>query len=331
MQTYLKIGSFIIILIIAYSFLSQLKSKSKTKLFTEQNEVLNYQLGRFKFKLPKEFSLKTQNHSIDYISFNEVNWESSNNWQQETSKIVKQRIEEINKEFYPPEGYKSPIIDVITNNKKNTILIIYYNDELDQETINIEMFYACPTTGVWLNTFGFKQHQEELINEIKSMATRYVLNKKSEKYNTANHYFINGRIAIDNPDYEEMFLNFTNNKYALSIDTKINETGKSQDLFKKMNKTFGLLTYLRFGVTKKTIRKRERTVANIQGQELIMKIKDKHKENYYFTFNANGKKDNALYPDIIIELDVNNTPNINLDELLFVWDNFLESFSKAKP
>lgn len=330
MQKILNTLNLIAFLTIVNSCSDALSNNSKTELMTKGSTTLKYKLGRFSFNMPKDFSLKIENHTIDYISFKEVIWEVQKKWQQEASKIVKQRVEEINKEFYPPEGRENVVIDIITDNKKHTTSIIYYNDEADQETINIEMFYANSTTGVWLSTFGYESNQKELINELKTIQTKYFNDEKSKPLSKLNHYFLRGGVSFSEPDDEEMFIAFENSKYALSIETKMNDKEISDSLFKNTGRISRFINFLKFGIRQKVIRKQNKTVANINGQELIMQIKEKGKpQSYYFIFKAHGKLNNHLFPNIILEFDSNKSSSTQPDfnEMEQIWNQFLNSLT----
>ena len=305
-------------------------SGKKTQEQKTTYPVSQYDLGRLSFSMPKEFKLTKNYQSINYVDLKEIVLEDIiEDHKMQSNGILTKRINEIKKEFIPPENYESVIVDsLIIDTLPYKGYVVYFNDEVDDEKVTIEMLNRYPKHLLWLCTEGYKEYLPELLEELNYVSRKYKDNKEKIDKDRTTFCLQKGSISLNNPDHEEMFLAFTCKDVVINVEVETSNYKESKDLFERFNSTYTLMTYLAFGVRAKKIRKQEKTVAGINGREMLTLMKEKNKDDvYYFIFQVQGDPDNAMKPNITIELTADKEGSKNREELIAIWDTLLSSMT----
>jgi hypothetical protein len=176
-----------------------------------------------------------------------------------------------------------------------------------------------------MNFRGDISEKEEMLNWIIDIAKSYHPRAASNGFDEKNSFHLkDGLISLPYIEQESTYARFLRQSLELKLEIEMNDTHvdepKDEGLLART--AAAILTRFAFGVDIHKIRSRDRKVAGLNGEEQVVRMKDKDGTELDFTWRYAGKKDSGEYPKIVVTME---SPDGKLDEKLKVWDAILDS------
>jgi hypothetical protein len=288
-----------------------------------------YHIGRFSFGIPKEMKLMSRSHKLREEEINEIMWPAEisherareTEWNKFMSKI---------KTLAPPKGKDSVIIRMrdISGVGKWAKAVFYYDYFGRPRTATWALLLDAGPVGVWIkdNPPGLVEDENKTnnaINNISNIGKSYhLMDSISQKPNSDWFYLKYGAINLPYLWQESSDVRFEEHPLNLTLKIRMNET-YSVEKAGLIEKTIdAIATGYASGVQIKKIRSHKRTVADLNGEEEVLRMTAKDEDTLSFAWEFNGKVNSGESPRIVITMD---TLNSNLDEKLKIWDAVLDS------
>jgi hypothetical protein len=317
----LMIAVMISLILCGYSDAAERRTPLKPTGTTKgaQQGMKTYYMGRFAIDLPAEFKLEIQSQKIRYAEVSDFKWKERDRarereafWAQKLAKIKKLKL---------PKGKDRIIIEEVNfpNLGKWAKGILYYGNYVSPRTLYWTVLLDYGDTGIWLQIDGIKKDQ--MSNHLVKLLSRYRygFDDLSKDSFCLNH----GRIELPYLEQEETYARFAGPMdMKLEIDT--NETHQVEEVGLLDSFAASLATNFAPGVDVDKIRARKRTVAGLQGEEIVTRLTANRGPKLYLGWKYQGKEDSGEHPEIRIAIQ--QAPDGNLDEKLKIWDAVLDSF-----
>jgi hypothetical protein len=304
------------------------KNVSYESVKGEMATMRKHNIGRFSFCVPAEMPIDIHTGRLREVEISEFKWPNRSNKDASRTLTWNKHLEEINK-LKKPDGIKEIIIQqrVLTLPNKWSKGVYYYgNSVLDDEGF-WDVLIDAGETGVWLKYNGLVSAREEMLQWISAVAEAYVEVKKDSHLEdlSSNFFCLNyGALNVPYKHQESSYARFKDRSLDLELEIEMNDTHldepKDEGLLART--AAAILTRFSFGVDIDKIRSRDRKVAGLNGEEQVVRMKDKDGTELDFTWRYAGKKDSGEYPKIVVTME---SPDGKLEEKLKVWDAILDS------
>jgi hypothetical protein len=282
-----------------------------------------YYMGRFAIDLPAEFQPEIQSQKIRYAEVSDFKWkerdqakERESLWEQKLAKIKKLQL---------PKGKDRIIIEErkikgIGNwGKAVSYFGNYVHPTLIYWTVLIDFGSS---GGVWLTIDG--TNTDKMIKNFTNILTHYQYGFDNL---TKDSFCLNhGRIELPYLEQEEIYARFAG-PMGMKLEIDMNETYEVEEVGLLDSFTASLAMNFAPGVDVDKIRARKRTIGELQGEELLIRMTANRGPKLYFGWKYLGKEDSGEYPEI--DITVEDCPDSNLDEKMQIWDRALDAFRPA--
>ena len=278
-----------------------------------------YYLGRFAIDLPEDFKLEMQSQKLCHAEVADFKWMERDR-EKERNALWSQKIAEI-KKLKLPEGKNQIIIEEVNFPKMGKWAkgVLYYGDYILPRRLFWCVLVDYGTTGVWLRIAGIKK--EQLVKHFSDLLSRYQYGH--DNLTKASFCLIHGKIDFAYEEQESTYARFAG-PMGMKLEIDMNETYEVEEAGLLESFAAALATNFASGVNVDRIRVRKRTIAGLNGEELVTKMTADMGPKLYFGWKYLGKKDSGEHPEI--EITIDESPNNNLDEKMIIWDQILESF-----
>jgi len=297
--------------------------------------VITYPIGRFELDMPKTFSLAVQSQRIRYAQIIEVPWPKGALHELARQQLWDARIAEI-KKLDPPEGRSDVVIETrdFPDVGELTKGVFYFGSDMTDTSANWDVLLDTRPVGVWLKSDRSKvtpQGIEKMIRNLTNIARAYRSGDPLSQGIKGDWFYTqHGAINLPYMEQEKTYARFENESLGLTLEFDTTETHKDEV------KGHGLLGRLDAviesgfagGVKMDHVRKRTRTLAGLDGEELVLRAHDGETTRLSFTWRFSGKKDSGQQPKIVVDME---SPDGQLEEKLKIWDAILDSFKPVGP
>jgi hypothetical protein len=287
-----------------------------------------HNIGRFSFSIPAQMLPEVHTARIRDIEVSEFQWPNGSSTEASRASAWDDNLNAITK-LKKPHGIKEIIIEQRCLNLSNlwSKAVFYYgNSALDDEGF-WDVLLDAGGTGVWLKYNGLLKAREEMLQWVSAVAMAYHETKEgSLSQNSPGNFFYlkYGALNIPYKHQEKSYARFKDPSLVLDLGIEMRETHKVEP------KDEGLLartaaviaTGYATGVDVKRLRSKKRTVAGLEGEEEVDRMRDKYRTAISFGWRYAGKKDSGEHPEIVIRME---SPDGKLEEKLKVWDAILDS------
>jgi len=286
-----------------------------------QQGMKTYYMGRFAIDLPAEFQLEIQSQKIRYAKVSDFKWKERDR-AKERDALWAQKIAEI-KKLKVPKGKKQIMIE--EKNLKGIGVwakaVEYYGDYRIGDYIYWTVLVDYGESGIWLTLYGL--NNEKSLKNFTNILTHYQygFDNLSKDSFCLNH----GRIELPYLEQEETYARFAG-PMDMKLRIEMNETYKVEEVGVLDRLVASLATNFAPGVDVDKIRTGNRKVADLPGQEIIIRGTVNDASELFFAWDSPGKEDSGEYPEIKIGLEC---PDGSLDEKTKMWDRALDSFRPA--
>jgi len=281
-----------------------------------------YYMGRFAIDLPAEFQPEIQSQKIRYAEVFDFKWkerdrakERESLWTQKLAKIKKLQL---------PKGKDRIIIEEreikgIGNWGK---AVSYFGNYVHPTLIYWTALIDFGSSGgVWLTIDG--TNTDKMIKNFTNILKHYQYGFDNL---TKDSFCLNhGRIELPYLEQEEIYARFAG-PMGMKLRIQMSETQQVEEVGVFDRLVASLATNFAPGVDVDKIRTGHRKVANLPGQEIIIRGTVNDVSELFFAWDSPGKEDSGEYPEIKIGLEC---PDGNLDEKTNIWDHTLDSFRPA--
>jgi len=277
-----------------------------------------YYIGRYSIAVPPEMKEAegSRSHKLRYAEIYEVMWPDGISPEKareaEWNKLMA-KIEALN----PPEGKNKVIIKRLdfSNVGKWSKAVFYYDDDGRPRTATWSFLMDTGSVGVWLITPPVVVEKENVSN--KSVRNLDNISKAYRVLDTMKlpkgGWFClkHGAINLPYSAQEKSYVRFEGHPLDLKIELEMHETYtvENEGLIEKT--IDAIATGYASGVKMKKIRSHKRTVADLNGEEEVLRMTEKEKSSLDFVWEYNGKENSGEYPRIVISME---SPDGNLDE-----------------
>jgi hypothetical protein len=292
--------------------------------------TITYGVGRFVVDIPAAMSF-AGGYYLQGRTINEVVWpndeDALSGWQKHLDEIGW---------LEPPQGMTGALIEErdIPGIGIWCKAAFYFNEPLDPDYGAMDLLLNKSTIGLWIKARDKKISAKETVYEISTdIARAYRAPRqrfgRAKVLNDRDAFYLRYG-AVDLPfEYEES-VDIVFRKHALDDALKIwimtrvvHKENKIGLLERAAN---SLMTRLASDLKIEKLRSGTRTVAGMQGEELIERFTDDARKTLSFTWIHLGKKDSAHCPHVIIDMEANDG---GLEEKLALWDAVLDSVRPA--
>lgn len=281
-----------------------------------------YYMGRFAIDLTADFKLEIQSQKIRYAEVSDFKWREKDRakerdtlWAQKIAKIKKLKL---------PKGKDRIIIEerelkgVGNWGKAVSYFGNYVHPTLIYWTVLIDFGSS---GGVWLTIDGI--NTDKMIKNFTNILKHYQYGFDNL---TKNSFCLNhGRIELPYLEHERTYARFAG-PMDMKLRIETNETYKVEEVGVLDRLVSSLAVNFAPGVDVDKIRTGNRKVADLSGQEIIIRGTVNDVSELFFAWDSPGKEDSGEYPEIKIGLEC---PDGSLDEKAKIWDRALDSFRPA--
>jgi len=319
----LLIAVMISLILCGYSDAAERRSPLKPTRTTKgaQQGMKTYHMGRFAIDLPAEFKLEIQNQKIRYAEVSDFKWKERDR-AKEREALWAQKIAEI-KKLKLPKGKDRIIIEDVNfpNLRKWAKGVLFYGNYVSPRTLYWTVLLDCGDTGIWLKIDGIKKDQ--MSNHFVKLLSRYQYGFDNL---TKDSFCLNhGRIELPYLEHERTYARFAG-PMDMKLRIEMSETQQVEEVGVFDRLVASLATNFAPGVDVDKIRTGNRKVADLPGQEIIIRGTVNNNSELFFAWDSPGKEDSGEYPEIKIGLEC---PDGSLDEKTKIWDRALDSFRPA--
>jgi len=287
-----------------------------------QQGMKTYYMGRFAIDLPAEFKLEIQSQKIRYAEISDFKWKERDYAKERDAHWAK-KIAEIEK-LKLPKGKDRIIIEErelkgIGNwGKAVSYFGNYVHPKLIYWTVLVDFGSS---GGVWLTIDG--TNTDKMIKNYTNILThyRYGFDNLSKDSFCLNR----GRIELPYLEHERVYARFAG-PMGMKLRIEMNETHKVEEVGVLDRLVASVATNFAPGVDVDKIRTGNRMVADLPGQEIIIRGTVNGVSELFFAWDSQGKEDSGEYPEMKIGLEC---PDGSLDEKTKVWDRAMDSFRTA--
>jgi hypothetical protein len=289
-----------------------------------------YYIGRFSIAVPAEMHEEegSRSHHLRRVEIDEIEWPEGINHEKAREVEWNNFTAEI-KKLTPLEGKLTVIIKTqdFPDVGKWASGIFYHNLNDGNEEGTWKVLVDSGQTAVWFTGIPVLVEKENksslMINNIKNIGNSYhALNSATKKPKGDWFYLKHGAVNLPYLWQEKSYVRFEGHPLDLKIELEMHETYtvEKEGLIEKT--IDAIATGYASGVKIKKIRSHKRTVADLNGEEEVLRMTEKGKSSLDFVWEYNGKENSGEYPRIVISME---SPDGNLDEKLKIWDAVLDS------
>ena len=289
-----------------------------------------YYIGRFSIAVPGEMkeAQGSRSHQLRRVEIDEIVWPEVINHEKARELEWNNFMAEINK-LTPPEGKFKNIIKAqdFPGVGKWANGIFYHNINDSNEEGSWKLLMDSGQTAVWFKGIPVLVEKENksnlMVENIKNIGKSYrVLDSTTSKPKGDWFYLKHGAINLPYLWQEKSYIRFEGHPLNIKIEVEMHETYTVEKAGLIEKTIDAITTGYASGVKMKKIRSQKRTVADLNGEEEVLRMTEKDKDALNFVWEYNGKENSGECPRIVITMD---TPNGNLDEKLKIWDAVLDS------
>ncbi len=325
--------------IILFAACSQ--NNEKRAMENSKEQTVTYGVGRFVIDIPISMRYSGGTYPMRYCDLKEVIWPDSGR-EKAVEAEWRKRLNEI-EALTPPEEHGKVIIAIseIKHSENWCRGVFYYGDKWMPQTGYWDILVVTQTTGLWIKLsgdyeIGDIENKNTMWDFALGIAKAYRPPVQQRGMATVlkgidSFYLRYG--AIDLPfEYKESvtvgFKGHALDKYLeLDIETEVvlnevEETG----LMDKLKAI--IATSYAPGLKIDKIRTQKRIIAGMHGEEVVYRTtqKDDNEKELYFKWEFAGKKDDPHNPNVIIDMQSQDS---DLDEKIALWDSILNTIRLA--
>lgn len=294
----------------------QLKTKSDSS---------TYNLGRFIFEVPNSMELKGKQFILGYAEVEEILWKNPDQHIREREAYWNSLLDKI-RNLEPPDGIKNVILEHrdLTDGQSWKMSVLYHSNRIHKRKIRNVMLGDLESYGLRVSIEGSEKFKDAIDKGVKDIFATY------KKFDSSNIKGISApKFALEHgyfgypfDEAEKMYLRFEGHplKLKVEIKTEVVKEVEKTNLVERLGAA--LATNFAPGVTIDKIRTGSRKVADMDGDEVIMRGTEGGKSELSFAWRHNGKKLSTTAPKFTIEME---SKDGQLDEKLAIWDAILDS------
>ena len=302
-------------------------TKNKKLLKGDTNMMRTYHIGRFALDVPVEMKQAVQAQSFRYVEIEEFYWPKGEKRDEIRKAVWNEHLTTLQK-LSLPKKKKSIVIAESEASIKEIWMrgVLYYGDYISEDIGYWDVLVDIGDTGVWLKYNGLLSGKEEMLKWLLEVASKLHPTRgyPPEKPVHNLFYLRYGVINLPYLEQEESYSRFEGHTLDLKLEVDMNETHEVETLGVAARLAASITTNFAPGVDVDRIRSRNRVAAELNGEELVMRVSAGGEDTQIqFGWEYRGKADSGEHPEIQITME---TPDGNLDEKLKIWDAIIDSF-----
>lgn len=295
---------------------------------TGDKMVLN-RLGRFSIETPADWESVAQSYEVRFCEIKELLWPTHQHRDQARELEWNSRILEIEK-LTPPDDIDKVIIESKRINVSEISLrgVFYYSDYLTSRRICLDVLLDEESIGVWFRKTGRRDLKEGILNLVVEIAKAYrspIALQGSAISGAKMFYLKYGALALPYDNQEKIYMRSENQSSDLIFEIKIQSTHQVEkhSLLEKL----GAALAMNFapGVKIDKLRTTSKTIADLKGDELILRGNEDGSRQLSFSWSYSGREDSGDFPEILITLE---SPDEKVEEKIKIWDDILASMKR---
>jgi hypothetical protein len=291
-------------------------------------KMKTYYMGRFAIDVPVEMKQAVQAHRFRGTEVEDFLWPTSGSHSDDRSNIWQGRISEIKELHLPPRVKKSIIeelhVDIDRQWNKG---IFYYGNYMTSDEGTWSVLLDAGGSGLWLKYYGLVEAKDKMRDWVVQIAKTYVSLPTSSAFPPISgdwYYLQHGAINLPYRAQESTYSRFEGQGLDMKLEVDMNEVHEVEELSMAQRLAASIVTRFVPGVGVEKVRSRNRTVAGLKGEELVMRLKASGEDTQIqFAWEYRGEVESGKHPEIQVTLE---TPDGNLEENLKIWDAILNSF-----
>ena len=295
---------------------------------TTNDPTMMYSTGRFSVTVPQSMKNAARTASVRYRDIRETTWQAGAGSEVARNAAWERRIAEIEM-LQPPQGKSKVIVETRTVDeiKPWCRAILYYGDKHDDETVYWDVLLDTGRGGLWIQWSGLERSKEKMLGFSLDIARAYkVIDPAAPPPKENSFYLEHGYIALPYLEQEETYARFEGHPLELKLEFttravhEVSESGLVERLAASLAMNFAP------GVDVDKLRTGKRSVAGLNGEEVIFRGTQDGKSELSFTWLFTGKVDSGNAPKISIEMEA---PDGRVEEKMRVWDIILDSIKAS--
>ena len=301
-------------------------------MHTFNEPTITYGVGRFVVDIPAPMKFGG-GYSMRTFSLKEMVWKAESASEQ-AQDGWNNRIADINN-MNPPEGIKNALIETshINGIGKGFDLAFFYKDSLRPNRGYLDALLSTDTTGLWITAFGKATGKDFMYAKSTDLARAYRpptrrLGRATVLKGRDAFYLRYGAIDLPFEYKESVDIEFSGHpideKLLICIKTKVIDKENKTGLLERAANSMYMKLVPNLKIEK--LRSGKRTVAGMQGEELIERFTDDGQNSLSFLWMSLGKRDSAHFPKTIMDMQSSDG---HLEEKLALWDAILDSMRPA--
>lgn len=300
----------------------------------ENRPMRNLLVGRFAITVPETMKLEVQTSSIRMTEINEVLWPHDVSHEVARENVWKARLGEI-AQREPPLSKKKTVIETRSFSDFGTWArgIFYHGDNISASEAQWDVLIDAGKGGVWLKSEAIliePTNVEKAVRNLRNLSKAYRWRDPMTRSTSADDsfYLENGLIALPYKWQEGTYARFSGDPLELKLEIEMQETQEVEKVGLVERYGAAISTGYALGVEVDKIRGQKRTLAGLQGEDVIVRMKDKDGAVLNFAWEYPGQEDSGERPEIQITME---SPDGALEEKIKVWDAILDSFKPMYP
>lgn len=289
--------------------------------------MVTYPVGRFAIDVPYEMNLDHQGQRFRYALVEEFLWPADVPRQQARDAQWEKQLRKIAK-LEPPKGKDRVVVESREFPGIGAWCrgILYRGNRLSQTDGRWLLLVDAGAVGIVLELEGLIQYEKDMLQDLLEIARSYHVRRFGDIKLTAGNWFYTRHGALNLPylEQESATVRFAGHPLELKIEvetTEVHQTEKREHGL--IARTFAAIASgYAVGVDVDRIRSRDRTIAGLEGEEEIDRMKAQDERELSFAWRYAGRKDSGNYPQILITME---SEDCKLDEKLKLWDAVLNS------
>ena len=309
------------------------QNDGKKAMASPNEQTVTYGAGRFVIDIPLSMQYRGGSFHARYCELEEIVWPDTDSIHHAEA-IWQERLEEI-KHINPPKGKDHVIIDIIDfpSVGKWCKGVFYYKEPKDPKRGYIDLLLDSGPTGLWIRFSADAQEKAKIIAFVTKIAKAYRppaqrLGKATVLKNVDSFYLEYGAIDLPFKYKESADIGFKGHRLdkdlELSVETRVIHKEKKAGLLERA--AASIASNYAPGVKLEKIRSGKRTVAGLEGEELIEIAREDDEESLSFAWMYLGKVDSGHYPNVVISMDSGAKER---EQKIASWDSILNSMRPA--
>lgn len=290
-------------------------------------------LGRFRFDIPRFLELRSEAYVVRGIALRVV---PSSGDPREANRVYEQlwseHLENVRSQWDPNLDARSEILEA-TEYAPGARVVIYQSAYAVPGRLNAEMLVHRFGSILWLSANGRRSEREmnAWLGELHDSLQGW---DRSMSASDAPGQFYARSIAVmarheESVEYEGVQVTFkgsprdgTRTGEPVEVEVVTGTTARPESiLLLERSRAMGPLAE-EFGITEEEIRAGKRTVAGLDGEELILRMLDDDNDEVIFVWEFGGEAGSVTRPRVKLQMSGSST---ELRSLTALWDALLDS------